>query len=68
MKFYRIDWTDTANFQRIAWAGSEKEVERRVKAVKLEAVDEPCVMSVDFPTDKVQLLAWLNDNVNERLP
>lgn len=59
MRFYRVDWHESEpSAQQTEWATSRKQAERIACAAGDGEITE-----VDVPTDKGNLLAFLNEHI-----
>ena len=64
MRLYRIDWPDTDHEWQRHWSGSVNEWRGEVRAIVNDGVKraDVNVTVVNVPTNKKELLAWLNVN------
>jgi hypothetical protein len=64
MRLYRITMSHADLGTLIGWAGSKREANSKLAAHQREREGEACgpegVESVEVPTDKLGLIAWLN--------
>ena len=66
MRLYKITaptYNDNEEHNAVAWAGTQADAKATAKAMQ-PGVYKPSIEEVDFPTDKPNLLAWLNAHFN----
>lgn len=65
MKLYKIEYTNREGVNGVEWVGTQADAKRKHKELVAEHerwnVEPP--VSVEIPTSKPQLIAWLNEYV-----
>ncbi len=66
MRIYRIEYNTEAG-HRFEWHKTQDEARARVRELKKDkslALAVPAFVQLDVPTDKVNLIKWLNENLD----
>jgi hypothetical protein len=62
MKLYRTKYIAGEGETRYTWQGTQNDAAAKRKALKQEDRGGITTEDIDVPTDKPDLLAWLNEN------